>query len=267
MPNFVGFIYSIGFCNYAASSFHFSFPITGYCTSFSSTNCAMNCPISQYQITGTCLNCSSTCTTGCVYGSSCNVCNDSNCINCTSFSASSCVACSTSLTPYANCTSCATNCSTCSGINPNQCLTCYGTSNVLYKNICVQECPNGYNFNGTLCVMVTNSILSIKFNGQTAFSTVNGLNCGSSNTAYDLNDPLPSQQKGYYFRNNSYISGYAVFSPDVSVNIWVKTQFDGYILNKSSLFIINVANGFVNISLILDNYEIISQIIPEIVGS
>ena len=53
---------------------------------------------------------------------------------------------------------------------------------------------------------------------------------------YDINDPWPSNNRGYYFYNTAYMSTSLLISPVFSYSMWLFIQEPGYIINKSGIF-------------------------------
>ena len=177
---FQGFIYSI--------AIYFTRPSLSTLVSNSCDKCSIcpaigicmpSCNITTYSSTvSDCIQCNSTCTTGCRNSENCNLCDDSNCLTCTKYTNNSCteckenfeiqnstcVACSDS--KYYNstlmkCEACIGLCLSCTSLN--FCTSCVGNSTLNLNYQC--ECNEGYS-----------GIYSCTRNMFTAFITIDNQN-------------------------------------------------------------------------------------------
>lgn len=108
----------------------------------------------------------------------------------------------------------------------------------LYKNICLQICPTGTIVDeiNLLCGSIVNPIDPLQLEGKIILSSEGNFFFGSLPDEYpsfDGNDPIPTEGRGYYFKESSYISSTIFLGPDLSIAVWVKLdQMTGEILSK-----------------------------------
>ena len=148
--------------------------------SFGGNNNCTSCSTGSYLSSGSCLTCSSNCTS-CAYSAN----------NCTSCAAGNIlfngVCYANCPNGYylngASCSSCSSNCSTCA-YSASNCTACSGT-NILFNNVCYGNCPNGFFLNTT------------HLNCQTCSS-----NC--STCAYAANNCTGCSGSGILFNNICY---------------------------------------------------------------
>ena len=120
-------------------------------------------------------------------------------------------------------------------------LACSSCNNpyVLYDNLCLSNCPTGAIFDGNsnACIIQTSLVFIIIFN-KIVLSNGNGFTAGSNSTnaypIFDINDPIPAYNRGYYFKSNSSItsSNKYIIGPSFSIAIWINLESYGYIYSK-----------------------------------
>ena len=109
------------------------------------------------------------------------------------------------------------------------CISCTSTY-YLYNNICISQCPSNMLVDSTNLVCdsgSTTEIFVLQFNGFIESASANGFDYGSDSASeyptLDLNDPIPSLGRGYYFATSSYITSTSYFfGPDLYIAVWVK---------------------------------------------
>ncbi|CAG9335199.1 unnamed protein product [Blepharisma stoltei] len=254
-PGFVGFIYYFQLWNTAITGFPAIISSFTFCESGQGASCLWACDISSY-INGAISACNS-CTYGCRRASTCNICDDSLCITCTGFDSSKCTQCDPSVTLSSglclcnagfgrstdglSCASCFSGCSLCLAVTYNKCTAC--SSGYFFANTgqCLDECPSGYtqNTGGKTCDFVSKFGISLDLTDQVRLDTVSGFNVGNSNTntysgltSTDLNDPIPSYKRGYYFYMSDYLSSTVMIAPSFTISLWTKPLNHGTLMTK-----------------------------------
>ena len=204
---FTGFVYSLHVWNIPVYDFS-DYNSFSLCTSGLQNSCLWDCDINQYFDKGQYGNCSN-CSLGCTNGASCNVCLDQLCAVCLDF-ADSCEICTDNANNftgvcqcnrkfYANitrCLSCDKSCNSCFGEYKMNCLSCANSTNVLIDGMCLAQCPDGYAQSGFTCNPTDYVVANVLFYDQKGI--IQNFIIGST-TAQDSNDPIPTQQRGYYF--------------------------------------------------------------------
>ena len=196
----------------------------------------------------------------CITSGTCNTCVSSLCSDCIGYGPNDCLACTSGMPP--TCANmCDPTCSTCTGPNPNECLTCDAVSYFLYKGICLSICPTGYSQIGGDCALFTPLESKLELNGVISYTTINDFNCGSDNTMYDINDPFPLEQRGYYFNASTYMSTALVLSPDLSLNLWINVQSDGQVISYKQLSV-SSSGGMMFVEPTMSNLLLLISVIP-----
>lgn len=263
---FYGFLYSIEIFQTDQNT------IAGYysfCVNEVDSGCVHPCGINQYLANNICYSCLGSCSVGCKDSQDCNFCVDSYCSECSSLKSLSCTLCLSSFSLLGgvcycpgsyvaknnNCEICYNTCSSCSDIYINSCTSCTTASNYLLENICVETCPTGYNTVSQNCYFVTSLIVNMKFNLDSSYSNEFGFDSGSDFSGFDENDPYPTLTRGFYFRSKSHMTKTLTMPPHFTVNIWIKVEADGVIINNSVLkfqaltgeaYFILVTQNFIN---------------------
>ncbi|CAG9310521.1 MLEC_2 [Blepharisma stoltei] len=248
---FDGFVYTFKLWNYAVSSFstEYSADICGG----SGTSCLWNADITYYVDSGT-KPCLTSCSYGCVRGTSCNICDDPLCNKCSSFYAGDCYECvaHASGTPCtcdstyylsssgSTCLDCFSGCSTCTSSDYNSCSQCISGYYLFGSMLCDTQCPDGFIKGANTCQLDHSLILNLSFNDYIVLDTLNGFDVGIDNTGkypnFDANDPVPAINRGYFFNGNSLMkmTSQSIFSPCSTILAWTYPQGQGAILLKSS---------------------------------
>ncbi|CAG9335952.1 unnamed protein product [Blepharisma stoltei] len=270
---FTGFIYKYHLWNVAV--FDFSAQLNEICGSGLLAACLWTCDINKYWYSAACTNCDSSCNLGCTRSRSCNICDDPLCSVCTGFDANKCTMCvsNASGTPCVcnsgyivssdgfSCLACFTGCSLCSSTDYYQCAACY-SSYFLLNILCDSQCPSGYSQNiaTNKCDLVDSLVIDLELDDYIVLDTLYGFNVGNNNTniypAFDVNDPIPAINRGYYFTGQSYMSSSLVFSPYFSIMLWVKVIEQGILIEKydgaTQYLVIKIdENGNQNLHLLL----------------
>ena len=219
--NYIGFIYSLVVDLGVNFGSDVKTSCNGLCSvCLSDGTCLSTCAIGQYPsgvTSNPCLNCASTCTSiGCRdTDTTCNLCLDKNCKICPDFTTKNCTLyfCTGNtfkLSTSSNCQNCDSSCSGCYNSGPTACLSC--NNGFFLNGACHPFCPTGYYYGTGSCILslslIVNlnllDILGIVTDSQLGFKTV----AGSSTDYYptfDVNDPLPIQNRGYYFYSQTYL--------------------------------------------------------------
>ncbi|CAG9326220.1 unnamed protein product [Blepharisma stoltei] len=234
------------------------------------------------------LNCLSSCTSGCINGSSCNLCGDPLC-SCTSFSSGACTSCVANasgspcacLTGYylnvtglqQSCSPCYTGCSNCTSSSYNSCTSC-NSGYYLYNNtLCLLNCPGGYfgDYNQRKCLFVSNIEFNATFYDKIELGQVECFKVGSDSANkypnYDSGDPYPAYLRGYYFNGTTYLSTSMLTGPYFSVSVWVNIITAGTIisriLNGNEIFCLEFLSGTLSpkLSLMLSDNSVLSTAI------
>lgn len=228
--------------------------------------CLASCDINKYwtgSAYNSCGNCNSNClNVGCRdSGYSCTLCSDIKCSSCTTYTSGSCTACKTNAntisgcscnpgyywdTTYESCNSCYFTCGTCSSLGFMNCNTCR-SGYVLLNGACHPYCPTGLTSSGSGCSIVNNPAFNIKpltIQGVVT-DTVGSIPVvtGSTSTFYpnfELNDPYPLKDRGYYFAGTSimklppsaqYPTPLFLFGNTFMITAWVYHISDGVFLS------------------------------------
>ena len=202
---YIGFIYTIGI--YSASPSISTLVTTSNCTSCSACPadgvCISSCSANSYysETTKQCVQCPSSCTSGCLNSQSCGLCVDQYCVSCSSFSPNSCTQCSSGyMVQNSLCVACnyssyydsaSASCIPCQGLCDScssnvVCITCVPNSALANDYSC--QCMQGYSgdncgrnlFNATLSVDQENNL-------TVTFSEALGQNLVSSEVAVAVN--------------------------------------------------------------------------------
>lgn len=266
---FLGFIYSFKLWQMHISDFAFEF-LDEICGKSLSSACLSECPLNAYQ-SNECTTCSSSCAWGCVDSrTTCTICSSYLCELCDSFDTSVCLQCISDASGvpcncndkfYESnyiCNPCYTRCATCTNRGYG-CTTC--VSNTIQCEIfCVTVCPTGYALSTNVCSKVSNSALSLDFRYTFELKTIDNFVVGSdsenSYADFDINDPWPAVNRGFYFASDKYLVGQLIFSPLFSLGIWVRTVSAGVVFRKAgmvSLTAVSVSSYQVMINLMNGN--------------
>ena len=124
------------------------------------------------------------------------------------------------------------------------CTSCY-LGFFSLSTLCLNACPSGYTASSNnTCILIENLIFSLDFYSTIQLGTLSGFNIGSNSTNeypnFDPYDPIPTENRGYYFNGTSYINGtgYSLTS-DFYINIWIKVYSSGIVFSKGNYFIMN----------------------------
>ena len=180
------------------------------CSALTQTGCLWDCDIFQYFDNGQCIDCNN-CPLGCTNGLSCNVCWDQLCAVCLDFG-NSCEMCLVNAFNFTGvcqcnaqffaknteCLPCDKSCNSCFGEFKMNCLSCVDSTNLLMNGMCLYNCPDGYIQIGAECSPTDYVITNIVFYEENQYGMIQNVIIGS-NTSKDSNDPLPTQERGYYF--------------------------------------------------------------------
>ncbi|CAG9335159.1 unnamed protein product [Blepharisma stoltei] len=262
---FAGFINSFQLWNAPISSF--SSYINAVCGSGHA--CLWSCDLSHYWSESSYLSCNS-CSKGCVRAINCNICDDSLCLICAGFGAGKCTQCvsnaigtpCTCIAGYmtsfdgSSCVACSNGCSHCTDTAYNTCSACNkGFYFFPPTRQCLNSCPSGYSAfprmarNGAIlgkalyntgintCDYSVDYGINLDLTDKISLNTVSGFNVGwdvANTYPYftDVNHPIPSYKRGYYFEANSYLLSSVVIAPAFTISIWVKSIVNGIILSK-----------------------------------
>ncbi|CAG9312421.1 unnamed protein product [Blepharisma stoltei] len=279
---FTGFIYNYKLWNVAV--FDFSTQLNEICGSGLLASCLWECDIIDYSVSSACMNCDAGCSLGCTRTGSCNICDDPLCSVCTGFDTNKCSSCVSHAhnTPCScdsdyylfpdgfSCLPCFTGCSTCSSSHYYQCSAC-DSSFYLLNVLCDAQCPSGYSQNSVTnkCDLTNNLVIDLELNDYIVLDILSGFTVGSSNAnsypIFDANDPIPAINRGYYFTDQSYMSGFIVFSPYFSVMLWVKVLDQGVLIEKYNgsviYFSIKIdSSGYQSLNLLLKDGSSLNSI-------
>ncbi|CAG9335204.1 unnamed protein product [Blepharisma stoltei] len=224
----------------------------GGCGSGNGISCLWNCGFLFWG--SACTACDGGCTLGCVLNGNCNICNDNLCGICSSFNSGSCSQCITNAagnpcacnTGYYKpnglsiCSLCSTSCIACSGPGYYSCTAC-SSGTYLLRGICMTSCPSKYSQDSVLnkCIQITNLVVEATFNEIILLDKISDFQVGLLNNnvypSYDVNDPVPSYNRGYYFKSSSYLTSTGIYmSPFLSLNFWVYPISGGALFRKTS---------------------------------
>ena len=238
----------VGFLGQFAMSTDMSLPYTymvsGGFTFFDS------CP--TMTVAGTCADCLATCTYGCISTTSCNVCYDPYCTSCTNSNSGSCQTCADYwwLFSDGNCYSCGPAQSAFEDVcYPSRGISCYFVAIGLecdicigaysyYLGFCVITCPTGTTSISNVC-QGTTTALYLEFSGDLSLGTVQGFTSGYNSTnaypEFDIADPVPVHNRGWFFSSNSSLSSSSIFlSPVFAIGLWIQIFSSGYIFSRQS---------------------------------
>ena len=173
--SFLGFIYQFVMYTYPQSTSTLSIST---CSSSTKQSCVWNCDINQYLSASTCTQCSTSCSSGCVRSTDCDLCADSLCSICSNFTAicttctanaslissntcacnigfyetaykcAACPARTYSLTP-GTCLNCYANCLSCSGPSSTSCVSCLSNASLQNDHSCT--CNQMFYWDSTAC--------------------------------------------------------------------------------------------------------------------
>ena len=253
---FTGFVYSLYVWNIPIHDFSVYSSFT-LCSDVIQTSCLWDCDIDKYLSNGQYLNCNN-CSLGCTNGISCNVCLDQLCDVCLDFE-SSCEKCNANASNstgvcqcksqyFANnsdCLACDKSCDSCYGEYKMNCLSCVDSTNVLMNGMCLYKCPDGFAQIGQECSPTDYVVINVVFYKENQYGKISNVVIGSS-SLQDSNDPIPSQDRGYYFNHFSGIKKLnTMLNSQFSLNFWIKTYADGEFFCKESMFSLNISQGLV----------------------
>lgn len=173
------------------------------------------------------------------------------------------------------CLSCNAACNACNGPNAYNCLGCSSNYSMI-QGICLNSCPLGFKSVSGACTSL--SVTGVVFNPD--FTTIGNylldkamvyptpivLVSGSSYSNYpnfDVNDPYPVIQRGYYFRGTSYVynGDYSLtFGPAFTLGMWIyPTQGTSYLFSKqyssNTMLGISINNYVPIVSLYLNSVQ------------
>ena len=206
-------------------------------------------PCPSMTVASTCAACLSTCTYGCINIDTCTTCADAYCSICSSGSTGSCTLCSGDWWVCSNkCSYCApgtsgyncicyptrgTGCYVYAvGIACNACIGAYSR----FIDYCVTACPTGTTATNNECQVSTRQILHIEFANEINLGTVGVLTSGYNDTNvypdFDIADPIPVHDRGWFFSSNSSLSSNSTFlAPVFAISMWIKIFSSGDILS------------------------------------
>ena len=198
-------------------------PDTDFCTSCPSDPiCLIDCDFNQHlshETHGTCVDCDSTCTTGCVRDRNCNPCIDNLCAVCPTWDV--CEQCldNATLDPPCECDEefyevndacdpCDARCAECIGPNNTDCFVCNdGFFKQDIYDTCIDRCPTGCTTNGppknsctcddntpVFCVTFPNLFLENWFDSVNSIRVVAGYE-----DTIEGSEPSPISDRGVYF--------------------------------------------------------------------
>ncbi|CAG9321677.1 unnamed protein product [Blepharisma stoltei] len=133
--------------------------------------------------------------------------------------------------------SCFTGCLACSSSLFNDCTSC-NPGLVQFNYFCLNDCPTGKSLSSIQCIGpdlgfgfdLTNSLI---------LSQIGVWDIGNNNANiypnFDVNDPKPAINRGYYFKVSDRISTSGVIAPSFALSLWLKIINSGFILVKSSM--------------------------------
>ncbi|CAG9321678.1 unnamed protein product [Blepharisma stoltei] len=234
-----------------------------YCPIDNSNTCLPNCPLSQFPSGSNCASCASSCKSGCVRNSDCNLCQDPICDICKDFT-STCTTCKSKATLVGascqcdkrygwdssalSCLLCPSNCYSCSGTL--KCDSC-ASGFYLIQNLCVDNCPTGYTGSSGKCTIdaSTNGFVFhmklIKIEDRVVdLQSGIPVETGSSSDFYPnylSSDPYAADGRGYWFTGTSYMvlppnfkdaSPLLIISPEFAISAWINPKSDGIIFSK-----------------------------------
>ena len=246
---FTGFIWKFGIYNSKNADF----------STLSSETMPNNCPLTEFDLSGTCTACDASCTNGCArVDTKCNLCSDQQCATCEDFT-SSCLSCITNAsgspcdcsTKYfwdsvnEVCSSCTSNCDTCVDGDFDSCSFC-AIGYYLAESICTTSCPTGYTSDSTLrtCTKASTPVLDLTLTSITDQISVSSLvfTTGEDTSfypSYKTTDPYAAKYRGYYFTGTSYMQGppnsassaYFDLPGKFTIVVWVKPITAGVIFS------------------------------------
>jgi hypothetical protein len=133
---------------------------------------------------------------------------------------------------------------------------------VMMNYFCLKECPTGYLEEDGKCLRDFSVVFEVDLSDLIELGRIGGFLVGNeSNNSfpeYDLNDPWPSYQRGYYFHENAFMDAYCGLSPNFTLNMWILTTGDGVIVQKlseNSTFYISTSNSSIFANLSLQGFE------------
>lgn len=245
--NYQGLIYSIKIWDKTITNFAYEY-FDEMCGKSLTSGCLNECSYNQY-FKDNCIGCSSTCGLGCVdYRTTCTICQKYLCQYCASFESTTCLQCVDNASgepcvcddKYYDssyiCNLCYSRCATCNN-GGYICLTCEPTY-IYLQGLCLPTCPTGYS-SSTSCTLSVETVLALNLNTIIELGSINSFQIGNDPhniyPDFDTNDPWPMKNRGYYFKNNLSMNTTLLFSPLLSMSIWVKILQSGYILSKSNI--------------------------------
>lgn len=193
--------------------------------------------------------CSSECTKGC-YKNSCFICVDELCEICEDRVTSSCIKCieNSSGSPcecikgyyqeLLSCEICYERCYECSS-SGYICKNC--RSPWLFQDgLCLTQCSSGFTLSSSTssCVFLSEKILDLDLKDYITLDAIGEVLIGCDNTNtypnFDVNDPWPVKDRGYYFDSMSSMQYSLILAPYFTITFWAMPVSDGNILTKSS---------------------------------
>ena len=249
--NYQGFIYSIKIWDTALAFFAYEY-LDEICGKSMASGCLSECSMQTY-LYRSCTSCSNGCSTGCVDSrTTCTICSSYLCEYCSNFATTTCEQCVANASgqpcacnagyyeAYYICNICYSRCLTCTaaGYICSSCLANY----VYLQGLCLGGCPSGYTLSGTSCVLSSETVLAVNLGTTTELGVIGTLQVGSNNANiypnFDINDPWPSTNRGYYFKSGLYLSTSLAFSPILSLSLWVRIVNSGNIISKSGVLLL-----------------------------
>ncbi|CAG9335141.1 unnamed protein product [Blepharisma stoltei] len=251
---FVGFINSFQLWNSPISSF------TAYINApcGSGHACLWSCDLTSYYGGAICTSCNS-CSSGCVNGNSCHICDDILCSVCTGFSSGKCTQCvsNASLSPTTcvcnegyrtsddgfSCVACPAGCSHCyKDVASDKCSSCL--SDYIYSSstqLCTFGCPIGYSKVNGQCVLITTLIFDLNLNTLEGViydaASLVPVVTGSTEQFYpdyEVDDPIPAYLRGFWFNGQTsilrlpdygaYTSPKITLIPYFTISVWLNTE-------------------------------------------
>lgn len=192
------------------------------------SECALNQSPGDY-----CQNCDPSCAF-CITTTLCGACLDPNCDMC--YDLNYCDICKAGFTLSRG--ECLTSRGVCThdliGLDCDSCNSGYFS----LDRLCLIACPTGYTATSSFtCVLQTTQIINLNLLNAIKLDTYQGFNIGINNTNiypdFDQNDPIPSQNRGYYFTSTSSMNITGItFNYKFSMNFWTKMLTNGFMIRK-----------------------------------
>lgn len=180
-----------------------------------------------------CDDCDSSCSDSCVMHNQCGPCLDNNCQFC--YSIWYCNACKAGYNLiYGECLPIFSGCS-----NNELLIGCTSCPNEMYiiDGTCKYYCPTGYIIENNSCILVNTTVFDINLNNILRLDIIGGFTVGLNSTNiypdWDINDPVPVKNRGYYFNGLAHMnSSGLVIHHNFYFNSWIKVISYGSLISK-----------------------------------